>query len=176
MNKKNADELDQYYSFESDGWEDASSVGYPESIGNFLIQFSSFENKIDQWVADGISDRSHHEGYHVLHLLNISNKIDLLESMTIFLLTNYKPEMRSEFKDIICRMRAINSFRNRIAHANWVSLTKSGNVHTKTFIDKEEGLVRFQKIKITPTIINQNIQEIGILIERLHDFFARLEE
>jgi len=176
MSKKNIDELEQYYDGESDEWEDASSVGYPESIGNFLVRFSSFENNIDKWVADGISDRSHHQGYHVLQLLKTSNKIDLLERMTLLMLTHFNPKMRVEFKTIISNMRSINSFRNKIVHANWISLRNNGDVQTRVSIDKDEGFVQFEKTKITPRIIDENVIKMENLIEKLDKFFESLHE
>jgi hypothetical protein len=176
MSNKNVDELEQYYDGESDEWVDASSVGYPESIGNFLIKFSSFENSIDKWVADGISDRSHHQGYHVLQLLKTSNKIDLLERMTLLMLTHFKPDMRVEFKEIISNMRSLNSFRNKIVHANWISLRNNGDVQTRVSIDKDEGFVQFEKTNITPKIIDQSIDKMENLMESLDGFFERLHE
>lgn len=176
MSKKNIDVLEQYFEGESDEWEDASGVGYPESIGHFLILFSSFENNIDKWVADGISDRSHHPGYHVLQLLSTSNKIDLLERMTLLLLTHSRPDKRIEFKDIISGMRSVNSFRNKIVHANWVSLRNNGDVQTRVSIDKDDGFVQFEKTKITPKIIDQNVDKMENLIEKLDEFFEMARE
>lgn len=176
MSKKNIDVLEQYFEGESDEWEDASGVGYPESIGHFLIMFSSFENNIDKWVADGINERGHHPGYHVLPLLSTSSKIALLERMTLLLLTHYKPERRAEFKDIISTIRSINSFRNKIVHANWVSLRSNGDVQTKVSIDKDEGSVQFEKTKITPELIDRSVEEMENLVEKLNEFFEMARE
>lgn len=174
MTKENLEELEQYSEEESDEWEDAILIGYPEVIGNFLIKFSSFENYINKWVSNNINDRSHHPGFQIIQLLIVANKISLLERTTLMLIARSKPELTNDFKDLIKKIRTINTFRNKIVHANWVSLKKNGDVSTKIVIDSDEGTVYFEKNKITPDIILKNIKEMEILIDDLDNFFEKL--
>lgn len=169
----NREQLDQY-DFVDEDWIDQASPDYTLAIGNFLIGFSSLEHALNLYLANQINDRAHDPGYQVIELLKTREKIDLLSRMCSLHLTYINAEEsknKKRFRLIIQKLRDLNTFRNKVVHANWMSLRRDGTVRTKVVIDSLEGTVQFERSKMTSELIETKTEEIEELIEEMDDFF-----
>ena len=152
--------LDQYdFPWNEDEFIFLHKEEYSGSIGEFLISFSNLESALNLMVVNLINGRGHELGYKVIKSLSYSNKIHLAKDLyllNIELISNQKTKekKREEFKLILEKLNDLGESRNRIAHANWVTLDKYGYVRTKISSD-ESGLVHFIKIKITPKLMQK---------------------
>lgn len=173
--KKTREQLDQY-DFIDEDWIDHSSPDYILAIGSFLIGFSSLEHALDLHLADQINDHAHDPGYQVIELLSTRNKIDLFSRMCSLYLSwinNTESKNKKEFGAIVQKLRDLNTFRNKLVHANWMSVRRDGTVRTKVVIDDLEGTVQFERSKMTPKIINSKADEMSALLEEMEEFFER---
>lgn len=167
--QKKREDLEQY-DYIDDEWIGEASPDYIEAIGLFLIQFSSLEHAVNTSVADQINDRAHEPGYQVVELLSTRSKIDLLDRMVSLMLACIDASKLTTFKRLTKKLREINSFRNKLIHANWMSLSKDGTVRTRITINNEEGYVQFERTEISPDIIHTKIKEMENLEEELDEF------
>lgn len=144
---------------------------YAHLIGLFLIRFSELEHELNISIAEVLNDRSHEAGFVVIENLNISNKIQLFYKFYLRHVSILGKEKHIEKLDGIRKtFEEINTFRNKIVHANWQSLNKEGMVRTKITVDKQEGYVLFKKIQIFPKTIKYKIKAVEKLTLNLNSF------
>lgn len=67
---------------------------------------------------------------------------------------------------MISKMKAVNMFRNRIAHANWSSMRTNGMTRIKTKVDKDNG-VYFENFNLGIQAITQAQSDLENLIEQI---------
>lgn len=174
MSDKNREPLDQY-DYVDDEYIEKVSPDYVKAIGLFLIQFSSLEHSINTSIADQINNRTHEIGYQVVELLSTRAKIDLLDRNLSLTLTYVNSKRKEEFKELVNLLRGLNTFRNKIVQANWMSLSKDGTVRTKITIDRGGGHVEFERTEMIPEIIFQKIEEMESLEEKIDEFLETYE-
>jgi len=140
---------------------------YAPAIGFFLISFSSFEHELNSAIAGYIHDRTDEPGLAITQMLSVRSKIELFYKLYIRLeAAKSNPSSNKEkLKNIYKRMIEINNFRNKIVHANWISLQKGYTVRTKTTTDNENGYVKFERIKILPS----DIKKMTIKAEKMSE-------
>lgn len=131
---------------------------YAASIGNFIISFSELEDSVDNDLATAINDRMHEPGYRIIKYLGFRNKIDLLNddySAFIKILESEfaKKRLLAELKVIYNKLYELSEFRNKVAHANWLSLDTSGFVKTKIVESKDDIGIQLEKVKMTPSVL-----------------------
>ncbi len=173
MPRKKGNEPIEQYDFVDQDLIDEKSEEYGASIGNFLIEFSALEHTLNLLLADRINERAHEPGYQVIELLTTKNKIALLSRMCSLYMTYIQkenPNLRV-FKVLVRRLNELNSFRNKIAHANWMTLSREGTVRTRIIIDSEGGMVEFERTPMTPELIDSKVDELVILGAELEEFF-----
>ena len=64
-----------------------------------------------------------------------------------------KEKMLNELNNIYKKLCELSEFRNKVAHADWQSLDKSGFVRTKIVEDKNNVGMQLEKVKMTPGIL-----------------------
>jgi hypothetical protein len=167
------DELEQYDSRWDDEVTRKKEERYASYIGSFLIWFSNLEHSLDIELANLINERSHDEGYIVIKDLEMFEKIELYYNLS-FPRVNFankrKAHKLKQLGIIRKRLEDLAILRNRIAHAKWNTLDKHGFVRADTKTNKENGLIKFRKFKITPTIMRQGMRDIENLAEKLSTF------
>lgn len=146
---------------------------YAKAIGSFLIAFSTVSAELDQLIAEAINDRSHDPGYRVVKYLNFSQKVNLARDQYGQLISFFSdPRLkRKNFREhgiIFSKLAEMGSFRNKVAHANWTTLDKSGYVRVK--IDEGDGGIVFKKFKLTPQIILKFTRQCYAVARRISNF------
>ena len=165
--EKDLEILEQLDYFE-DGYIDKVFDKYSQLVGQFLIEFSHLEHNFNLVIADFFGDDYHETGYIIIKKLTFFNKIELFYDLYIRPISFSKKNKKKQKKllSIKERLGSINTFRNRVVHANWSLLNKDGFVRTKITTDyKADGVIKFERIKITPKIIKKNTVEIDKLID-----------
>lgn len=170
------EELEQY-DWTGDELTEKNEERYALHIGTFLISFSNLEHSLDLEIANLINDRSHDEGYVIIKDLELSAKIELFYNLA-FPRVNWaekKKVLKSrQLTSIRKQLETLSTLRNKIAHAKWQTLDDEGYVRVDTKTKKEDGMIKFRKLKITPTIMRQGIREMDALAEKLPVFTESL--
>jgi len=150
---------------------------YAFLIGTFLMDFSDLERTLDIEIANLISDRSHDEGYIIIKNLKFSAKRELFYDLFFprIFYAKKKKENANQLKLIRKKLEALATLRNKIAHAKWYTLDKEGYVRVDVNTNKDNGLIRFKRFKITPTIIKNGIKEIEKLNKKLPDLNENIQ-
>lgn len=179
-NKKSIDikyeELDQYDWFDEEVMNQKENT-YAPLVGSFLMWFSNLEYCLDIAIANLISDRHHERGYVVIKNLSIREKIDLFKSLIhpmVFHSDKKKKIKTKQLNSMVTKLRNLSKLRNKIAHAKWYSLDKDGYVRCDIKTDKENGLIKFKKYKITPIIMKRNMKTMEKLCEQIDDFIENI--
>ncbi|MDP2940158.1 MAG: winged helix-turn-helix domain-containing protein [Candidatus Omnitrophota bacterium] len=170
--EKDLETLEQLDFFEDD-YIDKVFDKYSQLIGWFLIRFSRLEHDFNIIIAEFFGDDYHETGYIVIKKLMFLNKIELFYDLYIRPISFSEKNKKKQEKllNIKKRLDDINTFRNRVVHANWSSLNRDGFVRTKIITDyRVDGAVKFERVKITPKIIKKNIAEINKLIDDIETF------
>jgi len=144
---------------------------YAPLIGKFLIAFSELEHNLNLAIAGYFADDLHEIGYTIIENLKFSQKIDLFYKLYIreeIMIRNRKT--KSVLNTIKRKLESINNFRNKIVHANWVSLKKDKTVRTKIIVNKTGEGVKFKRVKISPKSIEKRIKETKDLVERIDEY------
>lgn len=168
--------LDQF-DFDSDEWSKAKNLKrYANSIGLFMMYFSSFEHDFDLMLSDLIHDGSHAYAYLFTKDLELSNKIDLFYAIALTMAADstHAPKLLKELDAIVKKLRLISTARNKIAHARWTTLDKNGFVRVDVKLDKDNGMVKLRKYRITPLAMRQWITAMKRILNELDKFTERL--
>lgn len=170
-NPKNSgrEPLDQYDYFDTEYIEE-TGPDYMEPIGSFILGFSALEHALNLQVAELINERAHNPGYQVMEMLSMRNKIDLFSRMLRPYFSSGKDANPERLSDLVSRLGSLNTFRNRIVHANWMSLRNDNTVRTKIVVEESEGNVLFERMKVTPAIIEAKVEECEKVEEELEGF------
>lgn len=166
------EELDQYDWFDEEIM-DQKEEQYAPLIGSFLMWFSNLEYCLDVAIANLINDSFHDRGYVIIKDLSVRAKIDLFKSLAhpMVFYSNKKEKLKiKQLNSITIKLRNISELRNKISHAKWYSLDKDGYVRCDIKTDKDNGLVKFKKYKITPSIIKRNMRAMEKLCEQIDTF------
>ena len=176
------------------GWsnEDESCVGefetmenqenkYSKSIGMFIISFSNMEDCIDRDFAKSIHDDADEPGYRIIKYLSFRDKINLLKDDYLAFIKYCCPKSKqeqilSELNIIYCKLVELSEFRNKIAHANWHSLDKSGFVRCKITESKENVGIVFEKVKMTPGVLIKFTRQNYAISNKLDGFREKIWE
>lgn len=171
--RSNATERIEQYDFVDQDMIDENIKSYGSAIGEFLIEFSALEHSLNLLLAERINGRAHEPGYQVVELLNTKNKISLLSRMSSLEMFYAQKDSLAlkKLKSLIKKLNELNSFRNKVAHANWMSLSKEGTVRTRIVVDSESGAVEFERTPMTPELIELQTNEVVILAAELQEFF-----
>ncbi len=153
---------------------------YAPLIGSFLINFSNLEHCLDVEIADFLGNqRSHDFGYMVLKNLGFAEKIELFYDLVYTLVCwseKHKRHKMLQLKKIKKSLDDLCVLRNKIAHAKWYTLDSEGYVRVAIKTDKDNGLVNFKKLRITPITIKRGLREIDSLTYKISDFTEKLQE
>lgn len=169
--KGTIEELEQFDFVDDEDFEKLIA-GYPTLIGEFIVSFSALEHYLNGYIADYLADDFHDRGYRIVEKLSFANKVDYLckaytgREIMVF----GKSKGTSTIDSIRKELTAINKFRNNIAHANWLTIDKEGQVRTKLFVDGEDGLVKFAKTKIAKDDIKKIIKKTDTLPDIIYDY------
>ena len=167
--EKIKEDLEQYDYYDNDYIEKVSGK-YSKLIGEFIIEFSRLESELNIAIAEAFFDDDHDTGYTILAKLDFSDKTDLFYKMYLKIATATENNKLSPLKKIKKQLIEISEFRNKLAHANWSTLTKDGFVRTKITVDNSDGFVRFVKVKILPGNIQEFIDKIDSLIDQIDGY------
>lgn len=171
------EELEQYDYSSDDDVMFRKQDQYSSCIGLFLIWFSNLEHSLDIELANLINDRSHDEGYVVIKDLEMFEKIELFYNLA-FPRVHFSNKRKSQkMKSLILIYKKLDDLtilRNRIAHGKWNTLDKEGFIRVDAKTNKENGLIKFRKYKITPKIMRKGVTEIKALVDNLSLFVERL--
>lgn len=167
------EELEQYDGCLDDEVMEKKEEKYSSCIGSFLIWFSNLEHILDIQIANLINERSHDDGYIIIKDLEMFEKIELYYNLA-FPRVNFSDKRKDtkikKLGTIRKQLEDLSILRNKIAHAKWNTLDRDGFVRVDTRTSKENGLIKFRKFKITPTIMRQGIKDIENLSEKLSTF------
>lgn len=154
------EELDQY-----DGWSDEVlekwQGQYAYHIGKLFIAFSALEHSLEVQLANLINERGHDEGLLMVKDLEMQHKIELFYNLS-FQYSYFKyddnPKRRTKLLTKLTSIRkqleTSSELRNKVAHAKWTTLDDEGYVRVDTKTDKNNGLIRFRKFKMTASILH----------------------
>jgi len=144
---------------------------YSKSIGEIMICFSELEYVLDKVLVESISDRSD-RGYMYIKGLRMRDKIEIFKQLGLDYI-NIEIEhfklTKSKLLSIISKLKELNTFRNRVAHANWMTLSKDGFVRTKVFYNNEDGQTEFIEVKMTEELMKKYIIKIRDMTFFLYD-------
>ncbi len=148
---------------------------YSRAIGKFFIVFSTLETALDHMIITAISDRADEEGYRIIKYLEFRDKINLGKDeyqrrISFVRKEELKTSLQSKLNSIIRKLEEISEFRNKVAHANWESLSDTGFVRTRIKEDKGGEGIHFERIKITPLIIGKFIRQAAALANKVDAF------
>lgn len=135
-------------------------TSYSRAIGRFLMSFSSLETALDHMIISAVSDRADERGYRIIKYLEFRDKINLSKDeykrrISFISLKKTKDALQEKLDVVIRKLEEISEFRNKVAHANWESLEESGFVRTRIKEDKTGEGIRFERVKMTPVIIEK---------------------
>jgi hypothetical protein len=143
-------------------------------VGLFIIEFNDLESVITRILSSRIHSMDF-SGYEYVFLTGMmfNSKVELLARLYKYELNFMAPasqeeKMNKRAAELINELKELGSKRNTIAHANYFSLDKNGNVRENTKFseaDAEESWVA-----ITKDFIIENINAIYDLIEKLEEF------
>jgi len=161
--------IDQYDYVGLNNNEDKIIKKYSEIIGSFLIQFNNLEHELNLAISYYFIDDMVHEGYLISKNLMFRNKIELFNDLYLTKLSfSEKKDLGlKKLKHLYNDLISINTFRNYVIHANWLTLDKENYVRTKLVTDNEGGIVKGKKVKITPSVIRININKINTIINQI---------
>lgn len=153
------EELDQY-----DGWSDEVlekwEGQYAYHIGKLLISFSALEHSLEVQLANLINERGHDEGLLMVKDLEMHHKIELFYNLSFqyiyfkFDTSKRRPKLLAKLTNMRKQLEASSELRNKVVHAKWTTLDDEGYVRVDTRTDKNNGLIRFRKFKITASILH----------------------
>ena len=154
---------------------------YAKSIGMLIISFSSLEDTVDRDLATAINDRAYEPGYRIIKYLEFRDKINLLkDDYSAFIKYCFTGKKRIKFigelKTIYSKLVELSEFRNKIAHANWLSLDKAGFVRYKSIENKVDIGMSFEKVKLTPSVIIKFTRQNIAVSNRLNSFKDKIWE
>ena len=167
------EELEQYDTQWNDELMAKKESSYAHHIGAFLISFSTLEHRLDIELSNLINDRSHDEGYLIIKDLEMSAKIELFYNLAFPRIHSKNINKRKKeqrlfrLTSIRKQLEDLSILRNKIAHAKWNTLDKDGYIRVDTKTKKEDGFIKFRKLKITTATIRESIGKIPVLIEKL---------
>jgi hypothetical protein len=172
--------IDQYAWFD-DGEIFRNHDRYAIAIGKFVIAFSGLESCLDSTLANAIDDNADYAGYRIIKHLAFGKKVELLREDKAFFIKMCLRGRRAQKNllalKIICdRLAELGEFRNKVAHARWVTLDRDGYVRVKVEEDPKDGGTCFRKTKMTPGIIVKFTRRCGALAARIENFTEVLEE
>jgi len=155
--------------------------GYPQAIGNFLISFSHLETSLDHLIITMISDRSDEPGYRVVKYLNFRNKIKLAkeeywQAINFISQKRLKEKNKKQFEIIFKKLTELSEFRNKIAHANWMTLDERGYVRVKVGENSGQGGVQFENIKMAPILLYKFTRQAHAVADRIDSFQEKVFE
>ena len=171
--------LDQYdFAYNEDEIIFSEEEEYALAIGKFLISFSNLEYALNSLVVESINDRSHDLGYQVIKSLTYANKVKLakdlcLQQINLISKEKTKNKQKTNYEIIFRALSSIGEFRNKVVHANWVSLDKEHNVRTKIVLN-DLGMINFVKIKITPQTILKFASKCNSYTPRVSHFHDKV--
>lgn len=169
MNEEN--EALEQYDYSTNDYLYKVEDKYAPLIGLFLIRFSELEHTLNIAIAEIINDRTHEPGFVVIENLTTNNKIQLFYKFYLQLVSALgKKKHVDRLRQLRSQLEEINTFRNKIAHANWQTLNKQGMVRTKIVVDNQQGYVLFRRVEILPKAIRRQIKTIEKLILAFDDF------
>ena len=159
------EQLDQYAFIETD-FMDEHVNKFSHPVCNFLIIFSYLEYALDKLISEIINSRSDLIGYIVTSEMSMANKIDLLERF-VNLGKHHGLKWPHDINVIIKKLKSINKFRNRIAHANWSSMRHNGITRVKTKVDQDNG-VYFENFNLSLKAIHSAQLELDSTIKLIN--------
>ncbi|HTA27822.1 MAG TPA: hypothetical protein VK809_08535 [Bacteroidia bacterium] len=150
---------------------------YASLIGTYLIRFSNLEHTLELGIAGLINDNNFDEGYVIIKDLDFSGKIELFYNITL-MFTNYTLKRRKQkinrLNSIKEKLQELSILRNKIAHAKWYTLDSEGYIRVDTKMNKESGLIKFRKFKLTTNVIKNGINDIKQLNAKLAIFLLEV--
>lgn len=169
--KSEENEILEQYDLSTDEYLYKVEDKYAPLVGVFLFRFSELEHTLNLEIAELISDRTHEPGYVVIENLTMTNKIQLFYKFVLRYVSEVgKDKDVDKLKKLKDQLIEINSFRNKVVHANWHTINKLGMVRTKISVDGQGGYVLFKKVQILPKTISHQIKEIEKLTLELESF------
>lgn len=151
---------------------------YSYRIGKYLILFSDLEQNLNDSLISCISENSNPLGSVVVKKLGFEARLDLFKVYHLqFINQMYTDEVRNKnllrFNQLYKDMKNFQRFRNILAHANWMTLTKKGYVRT-SIGNTKDGIVVFTMTKILPSDIDIEIKKIQKFPEDLYSFHEEI--
>lgn len=175
--KNDENEIMEQYDYTFDDYLYKVIDKYAPLIGQFLVVFSELEHELNITIAEILHHGTHYFGYVVIEKLTTLNKIELFYKFYLsFIRSADSTKLKIDLESIESELRLLNTFRNRLVHANWISLNKHGSVRTKISIDNQDGEVVFKRVKLLPKDIRKNIKSVERLTTKLENFREKCQE
>jgi hypothetical protein len=154
---------------------------YAQSIGTFILTFSGLENALDRLIIESVSPRSNDLGFRIVRYLEFIDKIKLAKDQYeegVRFLNDKKKRGKNErlLKIITQKLIEISEFRNKVAHANWMTLDKSGFVRVDNKENKDSGGIVFKMVKMTPSVICKFTRQADAVESLIEKFQESLNE
>ncbi len=143
-------------------------------VGLFIIEFNDLESVMTRILSSRIHGMDF-SGYEFVFLTGMmfNNKVELLARLYKYEINFMKPdsrkeEMKKRATELINELKDLGSKRNTIAHANYFSLDKNGNIRENTKFSESDAEESW--VTITRDFIVENINIIYDLTEKLEEF------
>ena len=163
-------EIEQY-DYVNDENEDKIVEKYAKSIGQLLIHFNNLDHELNQAISHIFCDDAIHQGYSVTKDLMFRNKVELFNDLyTQLIASTDKMKKMIKLNFLYNELLNLNTFRNSVIHANWLTLDEDCYVRTKVIVDKDDGWIKGKMIKITPRMIVVKSRRIDTIIEKISEF------
>lgn len=172
--------IDQYAWFDDDEIF-RNHDRYALAIGKFMVAFSGLESCLDSTLANAINDRADDPGYRIIKHLNFGKKTELFRddrgSLIKMCFRGRRAQKHLAALKIVCdRLAELGEFRNKVAHARWVTLDSDGYVRVRIEENPQHGGTCFRKTKMTPSIIIKFTRRCDALVARIENFTEVLQE
>ena len=167
-------QLNQFDNFDdlSEDRETTDSSLLATDIGEFIISFSHLEHSINLDLAEQINSRGHEPGYRIISVISIKDKISLLSDFYLKLLNTTGQEVKiEELKSISSLLKEINTFRNKVAHANWGTYSSEDSMVRTKIVSNDTGDISFRYVEMSKDIIQKHIDTVYEVQDRLSEFF-----
>lgn len=143
-------------------------------VGLFIIEFNDLESVITKIISSRIHGMAFN-GYEYVFLtgLMFNNKVELLARLYKYEINFINPQSRQDLlkkkaSELITELKDLGGKRNTIAHANYYSLDKNGNIRENTKFSDSEAEESW--VAITRDFIVESINYIYDLTEKIEEF------
>jgi hypothetical protein len=140
-------------------------------IGKYIFEFNVLEREVTMAIADKINEADSSAGYEETWKMRTKEKIKKFYSLY---LESTSGEDKDKLESLKQKLNEMNTFRNKVAHANWQTLDESNQVRTRVSINDKDKDAEFEFTKIDKETLTSNTQNVAELWDEIQHFKERV--